>query len=270
VIEIYQSVSGGFRLRCDATAMRAKFYHVVIPAKAGIQASPPPPTTPSEGRLQRESRFLSGIAHCARDSQKLIAGGSAPAPWVTFFARAKKVTKESTPRSLRCANAARSPARLTKPGARLTRRALGNAPRARSGGERIPPASLRCSARDTGGLANHLIPWRGVLLKAPYQSTMLKSDARGFRVPVARAEYRSPSGGFQASPCSSRAASFSGRRVGERPFGRGTEEEVARSGVSFLLVTFLWTSKEKSPAVGQPPTSTRGHRPLDSLVSVRN
>jgi hypothetical protein len=29
-------------------------------------------------------------------SQQLIAGGSAPAPWVTFFARAKKVTKEST------------------------------------------------------------------------------------------------------------------------------------------------------------------------------
>jgi hypothetical protein len=51
---------------------------VVIPAKAGIQA-------------------LNGIARFARDSQKLFAGGSAPAPWVTFFARAKKVTKESTP-----------------------------------------------------------------------------------------------------------------------------------------------------------------------------
>jgi hypothetical protein len=50
----------------------------VIPAKAGIQA-------------------LNGIARLARDSQKLCAGGSAPAPWVTFFARAKKVTKESTP-----------------------------------------------------------------------------------------------------------------------------------------------------------------------------
>jgi hypothetical protein len=50
----------------------------VIPAKAGIQV-------------------LNGIARLARDTQKLIAGGSAPAPWVTFFARAKKVTKESTP-----------------------------------------------------------------------------------------------------------------------------------------------------------------------------
>jgi len=30
--------------------------------------------------------------------KSVIAGGSAPTPWVTFFARAKKVTKESTPR----------------------------------------------------------------------------------------------------------------------------------------------------------------------------
>jgi hypothetical protein len=28
------------------------------------------------------------------------------------------------------------------------------------------------------------------------------------------------------------------------------------TGVSFLLVTFLWTSEEKSPAVGQPSTSS--------------
>ena len=31
--------------------------------------------------------------------------------------------------------------------------------------------------------------------------------------------------------------------------------EVAPSGFAFLLVTFLWRSKEKLPAVGQPPTS---------------
>jgi len=50
---------------------------LVIPAKAGIQGV-------------NGSRAL-------RATQKLCAGGSAPAPWVTFFARAKKVTKESTP-----------------------------------------------------------------------------------------------------------------------------------------------------------------------------
>ena len=44
-----------------------------------------------------QQQALNGIARVTRDSQKLCAGGSAPAPWVTFFARAKKVTKESTP-----------------------------------------------------------------------------------------------------------------------------------------------------------------------------
>jgi hypothetical protein len=52
----------------------------VIPAKAGIQVvnDQKPPLA-------------------AFDFEKLIAGGSAPAPWVPFFARAKKGTKESTP-----------------------------------------------------------------------------------------------------------------------------------------------------------------------------
>jgi hypothetical protein len=51
----------------------------VIPAKAGIQA-------------------LNGIARFARDSQKLCAGGSAPAPWVPFLCSCQeKEPKESTP-----------------------------------------------------------------------------------------------------------------------------------------------------------------------------
>src|SRR3972149_4393690 len=33
------------------------------------------------------------------------------------------------------------------------------------------------------------------------------------------------------------------------------QRKVAPSGAAFLLVTFLWPRKEKSPAVGQPPTS---------------
>ena len=78
----------------------------------------------------------------------------------------------------------------------------------------------------------------------------------GFRDPVARAEYRSPTGSIQASPCLSPRRVVCARRVGERPVGRGTEEEVAHSGVSFFLVTFFWTSKKKLPAVGQPPTSS--------------
>jgi len=129
-------------------------------------------------------------ARARRATKKLCAGGSAPAPWVTFFARAKKVTKESTPQSLHRADIARSPALLTKPGARITRRALGNAPRARSKVSRRLPAALRCSARDDGRISH------------PPQALA----RRCFQVPVAAAEHRSPRGGIQASPCSSRAA----------------------------------------------------------------
>ena len=43
--------------------------------------------------------------------------------------------------------------------------------------------------------------------------------------------------------------------LGERRGGREAEEEVGGSGVPFLLVAFLWASKEKRRAVGQPPTS---------------
>jgi len=68
-------------------------------------------------------------------------------------------------------------------------------------------------------------------------------------------EYRSPSGGIQASPVFESGRVLGGRRVGERPLGRGTEEVFARPGACFLLVSFLCTSKEKRPAVGQPPTS---------------
>ncbi len=70
--------------------------------------------------------------------------------------------------------------------------------------------------------------------------------------PVAHAEYRRPAGSIQASPCLSPRRVVCARRVGERPVGRGTEgtgEAGVRSGVSFLLVTFLWTSKEESPRV---------------------
>jgi hypothetical protein len=78
-------------------------------------------------------------ALCAR-SQKQIAGGSAPAPWVTFSCLSKrKSPKRKTPRSRR-----HLPALLGKIGARLTRRALNNAPRAQTRGSLFPifPAML--------------------------------------------------------------------------------------------------------------------------------
>src|SRR3989338_9438056 len=47
------------------------------------------------------------------------------------------------------------------------------------------------------------------------------------------------------------------RKISAGPKARGAQGWVAPSGAAFLLVTFLWPHKEKSPAVGQPPTSTR-------------
>jgi len=45
-----------------------------------------------------QQQALNGIARFARDSQKLCAGGSAPAPWVPFLCSCKeKEPKESTP-----------------------------------------------------------------------------------------------------------------------------------------------------------------------------
>src|SRR3990170_1098915 len=45
------------------------------------------------------------------------------------------------------------------------------------------------------------------------------------------------------------------RKISAGTRNRGCAGVVAPSGVSFLLVTLLWTSKEESPWVGQPPTS---------------
>ena len=91
-----------------------------------------------------------------------------------------------------------------------------------------------------------------------------------FRVPVARAEYRSPSGSFQASPCLSRAALFAADELASARSGEERKEGVARSGVSFSLVTFSWTSKRKSPWVGGGASQiqTRGRRPLHQRLSL--
>ena len=136
-----------------------------------------------------------GIARCARDTQPLCAGGSAPAPWVPcarairgprpsgrlrrhkfdpvefVFARAKKGTKESTPGSLHRAHPARSPARLAS---------AGRSPNSPGAGKRATgsirrratiPGLARCSARDTGGLANHLRVLLGDIFRPQKRST---------------------------------------------------------------------------------------------------
>jgi len=101
----------------------------------------------------------------------------------------------------------------------------------------------------------------------------------------ARAEYGSPIGSLQASPVFEPEARFSAPgELASTRWGEERKGEVARSGVSFSLMTFSWTSKRqfrwdrnwtapaarqgagqgrpasKSPAVGQPPTIMRRRR----------
>jgi hypothetical protein len=173
--------------------------------------------------------------------------------WLThgrslFFACPKKSDqKKGHPGSLHRAQYARSPARLASAGRSpnspaAVKRGSGSIMRLAT-----PPGLARCSARDTGRLATHLRPWRGDFSKPPYpQITMWISGARGFHIPVARAEYRRPTGGSQASPCSSRAAYWAADELASARWGeerRGMSRAPGRAFFGF----FLCTSKERNP-----------------------
>ena len=140
---------------------------VVIPEKAGIQG-------------------VNGIARLARDSKNLIAGGSAPAPWVPFFARAKKGTKESTfPgwRTIILASAALGPA--------LTRRDI----LSREPAAGILPAALRALAQSLAGLGCAIRGWKtppsdglSWVVDLPVVASRAPSKAEGSREPFERAQ----------------------------------------------------------------------------------
>ncbi len=146
---------------------------VVIPAKAGIQA-------------------LNGIARLARDSQKLLAGGSAPAPWVTFFARAKKVTKESTPPDGATPSLRFSPESALASTRRALTTRLGLKHEAR-----FSRFQLRCSGAPYG------------VLKTPPR-TGLRWVAQ---TPVGASRAPSQAGGIRETFDRARGALFSARRV---------------------------------------------------------
>ncbi len=201
---------------------------VVIPAKAGIQA-------------------LNGIARLARDSQKLLAGGSAPAPWVTFFARAKKVTKESTPPDGATPSLRFSPESALASTRRALTTRLGLKHEAR-----FSRFQLRCSGAPYGVLKTP--PRTGLrwVAQTPVGASRAPSQAGSFRETLVEPEARSPAPGeLDERPAEARRAG--NRTVYVRRSDRG----------GFLLVTFLCPSKEKSPAVGQPPTITRRRRRLE-------
>src|SRR3990170_1401704 len=80
-----------------------------------------------------------------------------------------------------------------------------------------------------------------------------------FRVPVAAAEHRSKNRGCRSPPVRARGALSAPGELGERRFLReaqGSREAAGGFGAAFSLVTFFWPCKRKTPAVGQPPTSS--------------
>jgi hypothetical protein len=192
----------------------------VIPAEAGIQV-------------------LNG-SRAPRATQKLIAGGSAPAPWVTFFARAKKVTKETRPRMARLPLALLAgPRRAPQLAGRKIRAPGSNTGRATSPG-------TGCDARRAiRGEKEH-----------PCQGSRWVGSP-----PVSRTEHRSEAGGSREPFDRARAALLAAGELGERPASRGAQgtARIARGerpGRAFFWVLFFARAKKStSPAVREPQLS---------------
>ena len=183
--------------------------------------------------------------------QRLIAGGSAPAPWVTFSCLSKrKSPKRKTPgrfaglRPVPCASRF-SRALANSPGAKMYDKTSKRseqgyifAPRAQTRARAL--LRLRCDAR--------LAPTG--FLKNPY-------GTRAHRKPLPA----SPKGRGQEAR-GRRAATGTSRRAAARQ-RREAQRAVVPSGACFLLVPFLCTSKERnSPAVrgtaiNTPPLAAR-------------
>jgi len=143
-----------------------------------------------------------GIARPARDDQPLCAGGSAPAPWVPFFARAKKGTKESTPPDGATSPSASRQSRCAPQLAGRCETRLGLEHDAREN----PGTGCGARARHTG--------WERT--PEPMFEVGNSSPRSARRVPQ-------PAREFPSEPLFESSRVLCGRRVGERPRGRGTQ-----------------------------------------------
>jgi hypothetical protein len=170
---------------------------------------------------------MNWIIVCApRTNEQLMAGGSAPAPWVTFSCLFKrKSPKRKTPGRF-AAHTSRGSLRASlQPGARKlagrTLRATGS-----NTCSRITPASLRCSACSDGGFKKPV--WR---TRAP----------QGFG--------RAPRRGRRQGCLRLTRATWMSRRGSAGTQGRGGEGVFASSGACFLWFLSLH-EKRKKPARG--------------------
>jgi len=172
----------------------------------------------------------------------------------------KSHEKKRHPRVAHRANSARSPARLTKPGARLTRWARKCRPArcARSSCHAFSRLGLDQESRDfprlrcgawlaTTGIGKPLVPQFIVVyrLGGVFKTPSVKPSA-------ARSRSAGPQGRARDRE---RAPTASGHSVGARPEARAARRNprcwrAQTRGACFLLVTSPCTSKEKSPARG--------------------
>ena len=180
--------------------------------------------------------------YCVRSAhdERLIAGGSAPAPWVTFLC----MDKEKSPKEIR-PGAADFPLRFSPKSALApTRRALNNAPRAQTRGSLFPILAAMLG----GGY--------GDLSNPPQTGTR-----RCFQHPVWRT--RAPQG-FGRAPrrgsaqgCA-RQVHETGSLVGPAPGSKAAERRTVRHPGACFFGYFFCTSKESNPpAVREPQFITR-------------
>jgi len=172
--------------------------------------------------------------YCVRSAhdERLIAGGSAPAPWVTFLC----MDKEKSPKEIR-PGAADFPLRFSPKSALApTRRALNNAPRAQTRGSLFPILAAMLG----GGY--------GDLSNPPQTGTR-----RCFQHPVWRT--RAPQG-FGRAPrrgsaqgCA-RQVHETGSLVGPAPGSKAAERRTVRHPGACFFGYFLCTSKESNPGCG--------------------
>ncbi len=123
---------------------------------------------------------------------------------------------------------------------------------------RIPPCASR-QHRRAPQLASH--KQRGLgsntrRARTPMPAAMLGRAIRGEKehpcqglrwvahLPVARAEYRSPSGSIQASPCSSRAAYLAADELASARSGEERRKKSRAPGIRVSLVTFFARAKK--------------------------
>jgi hypothetical protein len=186
---------------------------------------------------------------CApRTMKKLIAGGSAPAPWVSFLCSCKeKKPKESTPPGLR-------PPTTRVPSRRVCLRGCAyGASLRRMRTLAIPRSPLRAHASaslgarlDQGGIENTFAYRFEVGCTNPRSARRVPQPHRGLlSETVFEPEARGSAPG----------------ELVERPVGRGTEGDVARSGVCFFWFLFFAQAKKRNlPWVSHPQVAFHHRR----------